>query len=237
MDLLWSSTKGAVMEQTVATPNATDIVAATAATTQVEGKPADAVADAAKSVDASDEQDTLLGSKEEEGKKEESTPAPAPKVVPEKYDIKAPEGMSLDAKAVDQFTPVFKELGLDQAQAQKLVDAYAPYMQQQVEAMRQENLKVFKDMVNEWGEQTKKELGADYGKKLAPVSKLMDKFADPGYRELMNETGLGNNPLHIKFMLKISEQLSQDTLADSSMKKQDNSVEALAKKLYPTMNQ
>lgn len=45
--------------------------------------------------------------------------------VPDKYEIKAPEGMELDAQMVEQFTPIFKELGLSQEKAQKLADAYS----------------------------------------------------------------------------------------------------------------
>ena len=49
---------------------------------------------------------------------------PIAPTVPEKYDFKAPEGQSLDAALVERATPIFKELGLTQDAAQKLVDFY-----------------------------------------------------------------------------------------------------------------
>jgi hypothetical protein len=212
------------------TSKAVETVAAAAAAAQT-AEVKSSVADATKETESSDEQSTLLG-QGGEAKKEETA-----KVVPEKYELKPPEGMNLDEKAVELFAPVFKEIGLSQDQAQKLVDTYGPYFQQQLEAQRTESLKGFKDMVSEWGEQSKKELGADYAKKLSVVSKVIDKSGVKGIRELMNETGIGNNPTMIKFMLWVGEQFSQDTLADSQNKRTDSSPEALAKKMYPTMQQ
>jgi len=225
-------------ETMVTTASPADTIAATAATTPAVGKPADAVADAAKSVDEAEEVETALAAKEEAAKEEKKDGiAPPAKIVPEKYEIKAPEGLTIDDKAMEKFTPVFKELGLSQVDAQKLVDAYAPYMKEIMEARQQENLKVFKDMVAEWGESAKKEQGADYSKKLSVAAKLTDKFGDPEFREMLNETGVGNHPAMIRFMIKVGNQFAQDSLADSGMKKSDDGLEAAAKKLFPTMNQ
>ena len=44
--------------------------------------------------------------------------------VPEAYDLKAPEGAGLDAEGLKAFEPIFKEVGLSQEQAQKLVNLY-----------------------------------------------------------------------------------------------------------------
>lgn len=225
-------------DETVMTATPADTIAATAATTPAEGKPADAVADAAKSVDDAAEEETALAAKQEAEKAEKKDGiAPPAKIVPDKYTLKAPEGMTIDDKALEQFSPVFKKVGLSQEDAQALADTFAPYMQQQIEARAQENLKVFKDMVAEWGEKAKQEQGADYAKKLSVAAKLMDKFGDPEFREMLNETGVGNHPAMIRFMIKVGNQFAQDSLADSGMKKGDDSVEAAAKKLFPTMNQ
>src|SRR5262245_60440079 len=44
---------------------------------------------------------------------------------PEKYEFKAPEGVTLDTGLVNDFTPLAKELGMSQDAAQKVVDLYA----------------------------------------------------------------------------------------------------------------
>lgn len=52
--------------------------------------------------------------------------------------------MTLDAETVEKFTPIFKEAGLSQEMAQKLVDAYAPIAQKLVESNRKPPLKTMK---------------------------------------------------------------------------------------------
>jgi len=201
--------------------------------TTTEQKPAEVVADAASQQEA--EESTLLGQEEEKSKEGIAPPA---KNVPEKYEFKAPEGMTIAPETIETFTPVFKELGLDQVQAQKLIDISGPYITKQVtaavDAAGQANLKVFQDMVKEWGAESKKELGADYQKKLSVVSKVMDRSGVKGIRELMNETGVGNHPAMIKFMTWVGEQFGQDTLADSGKKISDD-PNAVARRMFPTM--
>lgn len=216
------------MPEPVATP--ADQVAAAAAAAPVEGKPAEAVADAAQ-----DQEDgTLLG---EQKKEEKPVAIPDAKVIPEKYEFKVPEGMTLDTAAVEKFSPVFKELGLDQKGAQKLVDAYVPYLQEQIkgqlEAQQQAANKVFNDMKTEWKNETIKELGADHAKELAVAAKFIDRFGTPKLREVLNETGLGNHPEIVRAFIKAGKAISEDSFADSNIRKQDNSDEAKAKRLFP----
>jgi hypothetical protein len=222
-------------EQVAAPATPAETVASAANETSVTSEQAQqSVADA-----AAQEESTLLGQEEKKEEKQEGI-APPPKIVPEKYEFKAPEGTTLAPEAIESFTPIFKELGLDQAGAQKLIDSAAPYIQTQVktavEASQQESLKVFQDMVKEWGDQSKKELGADYQKKLAVVSKVIDKSGVKDLREMLNQTGVGNHPTMIKFMSWVGEQFSQDTLADSGKKISDD-PSAVAKKMFPTMTQ
>jgi hypothetical protein len=64
--------------------------------------------------------------KPEAGKTEDKKPEDkkAPGAVPEKYEFKAAEGQQVDQKLVDAATPIFKELGLTQDQANKLFEFY-----------------------------------------------------------------------------------------------------------------
>lgn len=48
--------------------------------------------------------------------------------VPEQYEFTVPEGMALDEKLVEKATPVLKELGLTNDQANKLVGVYAEHI-------------------------------------------------------------------------------------------------------------
>jgi hypothetical protein len=102
------------------------------------GKPADiakpAVDDKTKPVESAkpvaevkpaEELKTLLDEASEEEVKlgEDGKPIDAEKkIVPEKYEFKLPEGVTLPDAQLATVTAAFKDLGLDNAQAQKLVD-------------------------------------------------------------------------------------------------------------------
>jgi len=73
--------------------------------------------------------------------------------VPETYELKMPEGMTLDEAALAEAAPVFKELGLKQDQAQKLADVYAKQVQklqaQSTEAWKKQHEGWVKSMVGD----------------------------------------------------------------------------------------
>lgn len=192
------------------------------------------------------EEKTLLGSAEEgspekpadadpakEKEPEAKKDPAAEKVIPEKYEFKVPEGMEIDLAAVDLFTPIFKELGIDQAGAQKLVDAYAPIIQASEKKLHEANLKMFKEMVDGWKTESMKELGAESKSAIAACGKALNKFGSPELRELMDETGVGNHKEMVKFMAKVGKLVSEDTVADPVGAKPagGNPLD----KMYPTM--
>ena len=196
------------------------------------------------------EESTLLGEAGEETKaddgqkKEDATEKETPKeekaadkVVPEKYEIKVPEGMTLDAQTLEMFSPIFKELGITNEGAQKLVNAYVPLLQSSVDKMRQESLKEYQGIVEGWKSETMKELGADAQKKIALCGKALNKFGTKELREALDETGLGNHKELVRFMAKIGETISEDTFVDTESKPLPGASGINLKKMYPTMAQ
>ncbi len=163
----------------------------------------------------------------EDGEKSQS------KKVPEKYDIKVPEGMEIDTGALDLFSPVFKELELSQEGVQKLIDVYAPYVSSQVEASQKKSIEDFNRISEEWKSETEKELGADKDKKLALCSKALNKFGSKELRTLLTETGVGNNKELVNFMIKIGSFISEDSLIDSDTTK--STPKDVARTMYPSM--
>jgi len=161
------------------------------------------------------------------------------KVVPEKYEFKLPEGFELDEETLGVFAPVFKELNLDNEQAQKLVDAYAPTMEKMGEKLKEqfdaEAKKAFKEIVGGWKSETIKELGAESEAKLSLADKAVEKIGSPELREALDNTGLGSHKAFVNMMIKVGEILGEDTLVEGSGPT-DSSEEAKLKKMYPTMN-
>lgn len=136
------------------------------------------------------------------------------KGAPEKYEeFKVPEGFTLDEKVATEASAIFKELGLPQAAAQKLVDFHVAKTQAAAESPYQ----TWKDTQDTW----KAEIAADpeIGGKLdqvkARTSKLLDSLGDPklasAFREAMDFTGAGNNPAFIRAFNKLAEKYTEGT--------------------------
>lgn len=199
---------------------------------------------------ASPDEGTLLGKKsaEETESAELETPeqkaereaTEAANVVPEKYEIKAPEGMNVDPKVLETLTPVFKELELSQADVQKLSDAYAPFIKANTEAAieshRTQVMKDYESVVDGWKQDSIKTLGADYQKKLAPAAALMDKF--PKGEELRamldkEQTGVGNHPIMVEFLIWLGSSIRSDSFPDQNKDTQGQGVNH-AERLFPS---
>lgn len=137
-----------------------------------------------------------------------------------------PEGMTLDEAVLGKFTPIAKELGLDQAGAQKFVDFYAE--------MQAESAKAFADQVSQWGEETRNDPeigGAKFDENLKTAITGLQAFASPELVDLLNNTGIGNHPEMIRFCRRVGMALREDkTVAPSSGAGRELS---LAERLYP----
>lgn len=213
-------------------------VAAAAAAAPVEGAPAVAVADAAKAAaeSAPKEGATLLG---DDGKSKEGvTATPDVKVVPEKYEVKLPEGLTLDQNLMDKMTPVFKKHSLTQEVVQELADVYAPEINTMMENQRAQAVAEFQKTVSEWKDQTVKELGAEHAKELSHAAKFIDKFGGPELRSVLNDTGLGNHPILVKAFIAAGKAIGNDSFPDSSKKGVVlDTDEAKAATLFPSQKQ
>lgn len=125
----------------------------------------------------------------------EAPDAPQPKA-PESYDFKIPEGA--DKSAFDDFAKVAKDLDLNQADAQKLVDFQ---MGQAAKVSLQ------------WAEQAKAdtEIGGDkLAENLAVAKKGLEAYGTPELKAMLDKTGLGNNPEVIRFFYRAGKALSED---------------------------
>lgn len=147
----------------------------------------------------------------QEAKKEE----PAKAGAPEKYeDFKAPEGIKLDPAALAKATPVFKELGLNQAAAQKLVDTYRELTESAAAAPREAYLKLTSDWLKESQDHP------DLRGKLGPgqevnvrigqlLSSLPDQKLASDFRSAMDLTGVGNHPAFIRVFDHVAKLLTE----------------------------
>lgn len=137
------------------------------------------------------------------------------KGVPEKYELKMPEGMTLDQAALDAATPVFKELGLSSEQAQKLADVYASrmsgIMQQQREAWQKQHEGWVSTM------KADPEFGGDKfdanlnGPIVKAIDTVMGKDAK-AFREALSVTGMGNHPEMARFLYRVGKMAGEGSM-------------------------
>lgn len=153
--------------------------------------------------------------------------------VPEKYEFKAPEGVTLDQAQVDAFSPIAKELGLTQDQAQKLVDFQIARGTQATT----EHAAAVKALVDGWADQTRadKEIGGvKFAENVGLATQALDKFGTPALRKALDDSGMGNHPEVVRFLSRVGATTKEDGFA-SGNNGGGNSQRSAASVLFPDL--
>lgn len=143
----------------------------------------------------------------EEPSKEGEQPAP--------YNLRAPEGFAIDQELLTAATPVLREIGLNDEQANKLLPL-VPQLEARVIESLDDELSVLK---KEWASQVRADPrlgGANWRETERYLTVALDAAgAGQGseFRELMDDSGLGNHPAIIRGFRAIGERLSRAGLA------------------------
>lgn len=150
-------------------------------------------------------------------------------VVPDKYDLKLPEGVQLDDKGIAAYSDTARELNLTQEAAQMLLDKMGPV----IAGRHAETLNQAK---TQWLESTKtdKEFGGDkLQENLGIAKKALDTFGTPELRTLLNESGLGNHPEIIRAFYRAGKAISEDGFVTGG--RNNGASGDPAKTLFPSM--
>lgn len=156
---------------------------------------------------------SLLNAKDGEPSKEGDDKPKEDAKAPEAYaDFTAPEGFEIDKDAIAKVAPVFKELGLSQDQAQKLVTAYAEISQAAANSLMESSANEQK----EWAAQIKSDPeigGAKLAQTKATIYQALDyilsKADARAFREAMDYTGAGNHPAFARGLFKLASLLTE----------------------------
>jgi hypothetical protein len=169
----------------------------------------------------------------------EKAPAPA---VPEVYEISLPEGQAVDAEALELVSPIMKELGLDNEQANKLAGAW-PELQAKIAARyaaatEEAQIAELGRLSTQWEAESiaDPEIGGPpevMGPKMALAAKARDAVASPALRELLTATRMGNHPDVIRMFWKVGTMISEGSFVrgDAAAPRPKENWE----KLYPDM--
>ena len=165
-----------------------------------------------------DETAKSTDTKASDAKTEDAKKPAEPGVVPEKYDLKAPEGYEIDPKMVEEFTPIAKELGLTNEQAQKLADVWNKHSIESAEAP----YKAYEEFRTKGRDEIVKDPALGDGKdNLKPevranISKVYDAIGDAklveAFKADMDLTGSGDRPSFVRVMNAVGKLLSEGTL-------------------------
>jgi len=158
---------------------------------------------------------SLLGGELKEGEPDPSADPEPEHVVPEKYELTV-EGLELDAAAIEMAEPVFKDLGLSNDQANKLMPVAAQFRDKVATETLQSLADAGAQQKNEWLTATKADPDIGGGKldeTLHLAAKALDHFGfaeGSDFRKLLTETGFGNHPDMVRVMRSVGEMLSED---------------------------
>lgn len=133
---------------------------------------------------------------------------------PESYTFKASEGQAFDETLVAAATPVFKELGLTQAQADKLVDVWNKSI---VPSEVARNAKIIKAQGDAWTAATTADpdLGPKLDEHKITISRALDQAMTPKEKSAFlafgDQTLMFNNPDVFRGLLKLATKIAPGT--------------------------
>lgn len=203
---------------------------------KTESKPAAKAGDDGKG-EAKAEADLLAD--DDEGTPEEKADGQADAdkgKAPETYEaFTFPEGVTVDEEALAKATSIFKDVGLNQEQAQKLVSLYADMQQ----AAAEQTLAGFQQLKQDWSSQIKADqtFGGDkLPQTLSAAKAVLTKYGDSALRNDLKEWGWANHPGLIRLLARVQSDLSEDTLAIADTAAQPSAPKRPEDVLWPNMN-
>lgn len=171
---------------------------------------------------------------------------------PEKYELKLPDGSTLEPDLVTRTADIARVLGLNNEGGQKLLDAQIAEITKastaaidkakadQLDAMKPGGA-VWNEQETKWREQSLAdvEIGGSPEKLQANVdlaNRVVDRFATEETRMFFQDSGLGSHPELVRVFARIGKQMSEATLVrpNATATTAVTEDEKLAKR-YPTM--
>lgn len=153
--------------------------------------------------------------------------------VPEKYEFAAPEGMTLNEEMTGKFSEIAKGLGLNQENAQSLVNLGGELVQQ-----------VYSQIQEAWDTKREgwaaaaladKEIGADVAKgKDSAAARAFATIATPEMKAIFEETAIGDHPEVLRMFYRLSQRMKEDDF-ESGGAGMGLKGKGAASVMYPTM--
>ncbi len=130
-----------------------------------------------------------------------------------RLDPKTFEGSDIDPAFIDSYSGLAKKYGMNQENATSLLKDAAEIMNR----MDAENVT---RQTNEWIDQSRNDRefgGAALNANLAIAKKALETYGTPEIKQLLETTGLGNNPELIRFFWRVGKTLVEDGVVTGQM--------------------
>lgn len=132
-------------------------------------------------------------------------------VAPEKYELQLPEKSLLDPKFLDDVSATARELKLSNDGAKKFVTMADAAVKKFVGVREAE----WNDKTTQWAKATEldEEIGkADFKSNVDLAKKVVAKFGSDNFKKALAETGFGNHPELVRFMVRVGKAMAEDDL-------------------------
>lgn len=133
--------------------------------------------------------------------------------IPEKYDLKLPDGSMFSEAEILAVAEDAKALGLSQENAQKLLETRNNDRAKYVEGQKQ----VLSDTVQAWAKALPSDPeiagkdGTEYQANIARAKLALNKFGSSKLREELDKTGFGNHPELVRLMVRVGKAMREDS--------------------------
>ncbi|HCF9147872.1 TPA: hypothetical protein NI581_001244 [Pseudomonas aeruginosa] len=164
-----------------------------------------------------------------QAKQQEQKPA-----VPDAYKFALPEGYDFSAEAQAEWSGVFKELGLTQEQASKLVEMDAKRQASGAQASEQAAIEYRNQQVSKWESELKQDAafgGANFEANVGIAQKALADYGTPELTAMLKESGLGSHPEVVRFFHRVGQQLAEGKLHRTTT--EVPTERSLAERMYP----
>lgn len=156
----------------------------------------------------------------------------------EDFEVKAPEGVELDAEQVKALQETLADANLSpKDRAQKLFDQHQQALTKAIEAPVQ----LWNETQTKWQAEWKADAeigGANYDQTVANIAKMIDEYGgkdSKAIREAFVFTGAGNNPAIGRFVARMAKALVESGPFNGDSPAKLGKNDSVAGALYPTM--
>lgn len=138
----------------------------------------------------------------------------------------------IDPTLLEEFEDLAFAADLSQDMAQEFIDLQLRAMERATSQSQDD----FSELMDEWiiESKTDKEIGGkDFDQKMGIAREALSRWGTGEFKEVINNTGLGNNPEFLRFLYRVGKDLKEDSLHVGGFQREERDV---AKILFPDMN-